>query len=778
MAQRGSGMYYTVSFVLMIISNGCWISVTTIPDNKVQILHYVDPSTGQPQTCSDPCPLGTDSNVLYQDFTFDNTLTITGVQIKLSGFTGTAPGLHLLQLLSSGAFASSVDTNNGKSCFAPNPSNTTHTGKWDPKVANTDIAGTIQTVLVSSVDVGTAPGAAPSYTWVPYVSASGDYDINLLVPGCKNLQDCPLRTTVKVTVFPGSGLQPWVSTISQQSTSDATVLIYSGPIFPSSPEFVATITMTLADSPTGSGQGGKYELVADRVQLVLKSIDGSSGGGTGGSGPGNGQGGRNGFGFLEWPRSISGTNDGTKILPNNTQTFLDAVGFDFFTGIGGTNSLASSAQPAIAAVVHHPSGDIFLGGNFTFQSGTASGVSNIAVFKGGNLASIADSGLNGPVTSFVLQNDQLFVGGSFNDTVSRSTGGKLNNIAMYDIQNNRWNPLDTGVNGEVDSLGLANGQVQVAGKFTRLLNSAGSDTGTSAAGLVVWDIATGAWVNSGGFLVGGMTFIGNGTSSQIVAGNVAVSQRFGASGMVLLKTGDKDGPKVIPLGVQLDSAVAGIKAISNSKRHTPRAATWISHVKLSRLFSRQVTSTQLSPLPAALPALAPAVLAGTFWTNGSSAEVAIIGGNFSLHGQGDFEGVAIYNPDSGSVQGLQGPQINGTVRSLFVDENLLYVGGQFTIQGTSANGLAIYDLSKQQWDLGALQALEAIQGSTVVVRSITKSSSQTKMIIVAGSFAKAGALRCQSICTFDTESKQWNALGSGIQGEVASVAYAGVCSHL
>jgi hypothetical protein len=726
--------------------------------------------------------LGTDSKVLYQDFLFDDTLTITGILIKLSRFTGAAPGLHLLQLLSSGAFASSVDSNNGQSCFAPNPSNTTRTGNWVAKVANTDIAGTIQQVLVSTLDVDTAPGTGPSFTWIPYVSASGDYDINLLVPGCTNLQDCSLRTSVKVTVFPGNGLQPWVSNISQQNTADVTLLIYSGPILPSSPNFVATISMTLADSPAGNGQGGKYELVADRVQLVLKPGDSTPANGPDGNGPGSGQGNKNGFGFLEWPRSIGAdgsATDGTKVLANTSQTFLDAIGFDLFTGIGGNNGFNSAPQPAVSTVLHHPSGDIFLGGNFTIQRGSA----NVAIFRSGNMVGIADDGLNGPVTSFVLYSDQLFVGGSFNDTVSGTTGGKLNNIAMYDIQNNIWVPLGTGVNGAVTSLELANGQVQVAGTFTRLLDSTGSDTGASAAGLVVWDIATSAWVVSGGFIVGSMTFIGNGTSSQIIAGNVAASQRFGASGLVMLKNGDKDGPKVTPLGVQLGSAVTGVKSNANSKRgrsHIPRATAWIPHVKLSRLFSRQAAPTQLSPLPAALPALAPAVLAGTFWTNASlSQEFAIIGGNFSFHSanaSSESEGIAIYNPTSSTIEGLQGAQVNGTVRALLVDENLLYVGGEFTIQGANANGLAIYDLSKQEWNLGAIQPLEAIQRSTVVVRSITKSSSNAKTIVVAGSFAKAGALHCQSICAFDTASKQWNALGSGIQGEVTSVAYAGVGS--
>ncbi|KAF5386181.1 hypothetical protein D9615_002441 [Tricholomella constricta] len=758
-------------------------SVTTIPDNKVQTLHYRDPVTGQTQTCSDPCPLSIDSSLLYQDFLFDNTLTITGVQVKLSEFTGVAPGLHILQLLSAGAFASSVDSGNGVSCFAPNPSNTTRTGDWAAKVANTDIAGTIQTVLVSSVNVGTSASDGPTFTWIPYVSASGNYDINLLVPGCINFQDCASRTTVKITIFPGEGLQPWVANISQQNPADEAILVYSGPILSSSPKFVTTISMTLADNPTGSGEGGKYELVADRVQMVLKSVDNTSSDGSGGSGPEGAQGINNGFGFFEWPRSLSSADssiDATKTLPNSTLTSLANVGIDLFKGAGGSNGLSFPNPSAITTVVHHPSGRIFLGGHFALSSGAASGSANVVAYDSGALTRLADNGLNGPVNFMVFNGDQLFVGGEFTDTLSGSTDQRLRGVAMYDITKDEWNPLGAGLNGRVTSLGMANSQILVAGNFTRLLTSANVDAGVAVAGFATWDLKKSAWVNSGGFVVGSMSFVGNATSkTQIIAGNVVSSRQFGASGMVILKNGDsKNSPKITPLGVQLDSAWSGSSLGSVRRRSLiPRASAWISHVKKSKLFLRQAPSTQLSPLPAPLPAPAPAVLVGTFWTNNtSSAEVAIIGGNFSFHSPGSssgYQAVALYDPATGMIQGLQGAQLNGTVRSLLVDGTQLYIGGEFAIQGTNANGLAVYDLSKQEWNVNAIPALQGNAGSPVVVRSITTSPSKQNTVIVAGSFSQAGSLRCQSICAYDTSSKQWNTLGNGILGEVASIAYAG-----
>ncbi|KAJ7045370.1 cortical protein marker for cell polarity-domain-containing protein [Mycena alexandri] len=755
--------------------------VTTIPDNTVQTLSFVDPTTHQNRTCSNPCPLLTDPTILYQDFLFDGPKSITGVQVQLTTFTGTGPGLHILQLLSAGAFASAIAAENGPSCFSPSPSNTTFTGDWRPKQTVTGIAGTVQNVLVSTVDVGTTQQNGPTFTWNPYVSASGDYTMNMLVPGCTNFEDCALRTSVEVTVFPGHNVDPFVTTISQQNTEDIVKQIYSGPILPTAPNFVTTITMTLASKPVGQGQGGKWELVADRIELVLNSVNATSN--TSGNGTSTGTGAtRQGFGFFEWPLASTSSIDGTTTLTNSTETALDNIGFDLFTAVGGSTSLTSTPTTAVVAVAHHPSA-IFLGGNFTLASGSAASSGNIVSFKAGALTTLSSNGLNGPVTSMVLDGDLLFVGGSFSDTKSASNGN-LRGIAAYNVATNQWASLAGGVDGSVSSLSLVDGQIQVAGNFTKLFTASGAP-GSAVAGFAAWNVTSAEWVNTGGFIVGHMTMVVNGTSSvQFVAGNVEAAEKFGASGLVMLQNSHSDVPTITPLGVSLQADVAAGSSQNSTpstrrrSHHLPRAAAWFSH-KLPSLFARQSTSSStIAPLPAPLPAPAPAVLAGTFWTNSSSsAQVAVVGGNFSFFpstaASTEAQGVALYNPATATSTALKGTQINGTVRALLVVGDVLYVGGQFTIAGMSANGFAVYDLSTQQWDTTTIQPLQGSSGAAVVVRSITVSSAKPDTIIIAGSFAQAGSLRCQAVCSFDTTSKQWNALGSGIQGDVASVAYAG-----
>ncbi|OSX66181.1 hypothetical protein POSPLADRAFT_1166155 [Postia placenta MAD-698-R-SB12] len=790
-AQDGSAAVITVRAYSLLSARGIRIgntfldgrgttafSVTTIPDNTVQTLTYVNPQTGANETCNDPCPLLTDSSTLYQDFLFSDNLDITGFQLTLSEWQGAGSGLHLLQLLSSGAFASAVAANNTASCFSPGASNVSFTGDWTEKEANTNIPATVESVLVADVAVGTSVAQSPSITWMPYVSASGEYDVYLVVPGCTNFEDCALRTSVQVTVFPGDGLSPWVTTVSQQNGEDQTTLVYTGPIVPSSPSFVTTISMTLAPEPVGRGENGQYELVAAGVQLQLTSANVTTTGSNGANGTSAGS--ASGFGFFEWPLSSTDTVNATGILTNKTETALDSVGFDILAGLGGSAALTSSSLPYISAVAHHPSGTIFLGGNFNLTSGSASGASNIVAFKNGALAALPSKGLNGVVTSLALDGDTLFVGGAFSDTSSASTNGALQGVAAYNVQQNSWSALGQGVNGAVSSVDYSDGQVLIAGNFTQAV--AASGTVQKADGFAAWNVGNSTWTNSGGFLVGSMTLVVNGTSSsgqsQYVAGSVGASLEFGATGFVLLQNGAGGEPQVTPLDVQLggNTTVSTSSTSARRRSHVRRgASSWIPKINALRIFKREA-SASLAPLPSSPATTAPAVLAGAFWTNSSSSkQVAILGGNFSFQSSSGstYRSVAIYDNSTGAVTPLQGNQINGTVRSLLVQGDNLFIGGEFTLQGASANGFAIYNLAEQEWAMAGVQALQPSSGSSVVVRSVTASPSQTNTVIVAGTFASAGSTACRSICSYASDSEQWSALGNGIQGDVASIAYAG-----
>ena len=593
---------------------------------------------------------------------------------QLVFFSDTDPGAL-------GAFASATSDQNGASCFAPGASSVQTTGSWTQTKACTEIPATTQDVLVVNV----AAGSTFSATWNVYISASGYYDVYIWVPGCDLMQDCDARTTVDITVTPGGSLSPVTKTVSQQVHNDTRILAYTGPIIPPTPNFLVSVKMQLASNPQGTGVNGQYELVADRVQFELKSTDlnGSNNGNN--SAPNLLGPGQRGFGLFEWPldNSIGATN-ATGTLPNGTLSTLNAASQQLFSQL---NSTASSTIKAIA-----PSSDtLFLAGKFTLTNKAT----NIVAFKSNALAVLAQNGLNGDVSSLLLYGDTLFVGGNFQATADNST--PLRYIAQYSISGNTWSPLGGGVDGPVTSLNQKDGHLSVAGNFTHVLLSGSSATGLSAAGFASWDIASKTWVNPGGLFVGEMTFVGNATANgdgEYIAGNVKTYRKYGADGMVSLDTNQNGQAVITPLGVRLDVVANTTK--TNARRH------WSDILMLKRQ-SRNDT------LPSATPAPAPAVLAGSFWTNTTNTkEVLVLGGNFSIPSPDGDVALAIYDRDSKTIKGLKGEQVQGVVRALLVVGNKLFVGGEFTVKGVSGSGFAVYDLQSQAW----ISSIPGFQGAS------------------------------------------------------------------
>lgn len=61
-----------------------------------------------------------------------------------------------------------------------------------------------------------------------------------------------------------------------------------------------------------------------------------------------------------------------------------------------------------------------------------------------------------------------------------------------------------------------------------------------------------------------------------------------------------------------------------------------------------------------------------------------------------------------------------------------------------------------------------------MVNVIAQRPGHDSQFIVAGAFANAGSLYCQSICSWDASTKQWSSLSGGLQGVVSSLDFAGV----
>lgn len=648
----------------------------------------------------------------YQDFLFPDSTTLTGVQVTLLEWNGASSGLHLLQLLSdgecflitlavgprsfciAGAFASAISDNNARSCFSPNASGVYQTGRWAVINAVTNIPGTIQTVLEATVKVGTLPSNAPALTWLPYVSASGIYNVYTYVPGCQQFGDCSKRTSVDITVYPGDGASPITKTVNQLVESDTRVLIYTGYVVPTVPAYSVPVKLALAANPTGSGSGGEYEIIADRVQLELISLgpNGASGGGSGGTIAGSSIG----FGFFEWNTGNSGTVNATGVIPNMSETRFDALSTSFASALG------SSASSAIVnAVVAASDNNLFLGGSFAGTNVS----SNIVSFANGALVPLSANGLNGTVTSLAFANDTLYVGGSFGAPESGSST-VLRNIARYDISGNSWGSLGGGLNGAVSSLTVVGGQLLVAGNFTETYADS-SNFGTKSGGIATWDVGKGKWVSGGGLVLGSATLVAPGgvssAATEYIAGNIRTVSGNSAPGWALVSNDKKGAPSFGGAASPLGDFAAEIPGSPTRRRSVPSEVGSVGSWFIPSFLGSSLITRRSSGPPAALPSPpatpAPAVLAMTFWTNQSNSDEAVIlGGNFSFVATGAqsvSSGVALYYTKNQTIAALQGPQVNGTVYAVFVKDHSLYVGGNFTV-GSSA-GLAVYDLYSLAW---------------------------------------------------------------------------------
>ncbi|EJU04368.1 hypothetical protein DACRYDRAFT_93708 [Dacryopinax primogenitus] len=512
-------------------------TVTTIPNNQVLPLSYIDPVTNTTQNCSDSCPLLTNTTIPYQDFIFNQTpaLTITGFQLTLNTWAGAGAGLHLLQLLSEGSFASFVPGLDTASCFAPGPTTVTQTGNWQEVNVTTNTAGTVQPILQATLPTNTPPASSPSLDLSVYVSAVGYYTVYFVTPGCTLMEDCDLRTTVQVTISPGNSVAPVTQEIDQRVTSDTITTVYRGPVYPTSPSFTIPVSLRLSGTPAGTGSDGNYDMVADQVQFVLTAAPN----GTGESVVGEGVPGYNltmtssgiarGFGLFEWPERSAAEN-ATGTLSTGLETSVDQAGAALYAGILGASmnsfSVAAIAQfgaSVISALAVGNNGTLYIGGLFTLST---VGASNIVMWNGSDLIPLPSGGLNGPVTALAIDNSagHLYVGGSFSGPQGSTESG-FTGIGLFDIAASKWTSMAGGLNGPVTGLAFSSNQLLVVGNFTALPQN----SGIPAAGIASWSLSAASWNPPSGFVVGNLSFIS--TDGQFMGGRVSMSSiSYGSSG--------------------------------------------------------------------------------------------------------------------------------------------------------------------------------------------------------------------------------------------------------
>lgn len=649
-------------------------------------------------TCSDNCVLAHNESIPYQDFLFPEGTLMTGFQLNIFGWYGEGGGLHLLQLLSDGAYAYAVQTNNLAPCKnglgALSGSTTATTGEWNSTEVVSTIPGTYEQVLAAYVEGGTAPSAAQTITWTPHVEASGAYQVFLVTPGCEQQDSCGQRTTVSVTVTPGGDVaEPQTTTIDQKVTQEATSLVYSGLLASSdSSEGGVVISLSLAQggAPT-SGQ--TYEMIADLVTLVANSTNGSTDLVAQRS---------QGFGLFEYPLVETGTFgdavsnaaslNATSVLTNATG--VDAVSF---------NLSAGAIVHAIVTVGSDSSTRLFVAGNFTYSDGQTTSA-NLISYTRDVVVGTPGGGLNGPVYSAVELDGFLYVAGDFGATANGTVTGLAGAARwQYGTADAAWESI-----GPAPYLGYNVRQLSVVNTSDNRTIAA---VGSGERGFALFDPASSNWDRTqAGLVIGNLSTIGaasrsNASASVYLAGRIlAVSESAAPGGAQLSR---EDGqPKLTSFDYELEASTsapaAGPATAARRSKMNVVARALVSEVVSAlsnrngrRIEKRAPTNPTNVSLPSAIQASTTGqVLAGAFWKN-DSTELMLLGGNFVA--AGGIANAALYNVEEGSLSSLPGLAVTGSVTTMAVFEDRAWIGGSFST-ATGREGLVTYDLKNSVVD--------------------------------------------------------------------------------
>lgn len=545
-----------------------------------------------------------------------------------------------------------------------------------------------------------------SVIFKPDVKQKGNYSVTMYTPGCLKDNSCQSRGIVNVTgTYATSAAAgiPTATTVAQTNNYDKYDEIYRGPVDVTSDSFRPTVMLMAMTN----GQSGT-KIVAQRVQFSLTTNS------TDGSGLLNG--------LYEFnPSSGPALTD----ISNST---IDSAGADL-------------GQGAIITSIAVTNGITYVGGNFTDQ---AVGFENIFSIGKGNSTSLPSAGLNAQVSNLFAFEDMLYVSGNFTNTQKGDVPG-LNNVAGFNTARQSWVALGAGVNGPVNTIvsleiNVTSNVPETCISFNGFFNqtvASGPNKAINVQGFAIWVPSRQNWLqNLGGqsqSVTGLLSASTNVTNSAPLLAGTLQSQDMSSRDVVTLTSG--------PL--RLNQLSAGIQPQSAGSMTRKRA-----------LAGQNTTG----------------VVTGLFY-NQNSMNITVLGGHFTATGSnGSTIDNLAFIDGKGGITGLtDGIDANSVFLSLATTGTSLYAGGNVTgkVQGSSVNGLVVYDLSAGAYTYPQPPPL---QGKSVAVNAITVRP-KSSQVYVAGSFDSAGSLGCPSVCYF--ENGVWNPPSNGIGGVVSALIWQG-----
>lgn len=447
--------------------------------------------------------------------------------------------------------------------------------------------------------------------------------------------------------------------------------------------------------------------------------------------------------------------DGT-LLPEARGSF-DASGWDLQTGPDGSPRFVpartaekagcgdgwddrftmrgTDAQVTGLAVV---GSDLYLCGTFNV-AGTAH--YRLARWDGTSWSDVG-TGVNNQVTDLAVDGTDLYAAGY----LTLAGGVPVAGIARWDGTN--WSALGTGItSGTISALAVWNGDLYAAGSFT----TAG---GVAANRIARWDGTT--WSP----LADGL----NGSVYALAAdaGGLYAAGTFTASGATTLnRIARWDGATWSPVGAGVNNVVTTLD-VQGGILYASGSFTTAGGIAANRIARWDGSAWSAM---------------GTGLDNGARA-FALLNGDLYVGGSFNYAG-GVYSPKlarwNGTAWAAAGNGMSGTgapsVDAMAVMPDglgggSLFVGGVFrAAHTTTVQNIARYDGAT--WHpLGDGQAPDG----TIWEVGVGTDAAGGKVIYAGGTFLQIGASPAKYIAAWDVDAGNWTALGTGVNGEVRTIA--------
>jgi hypothetical protein len=355
------------------------------------------------------------------------------------------------------------------------------------------------------------------------------------------------------------------------------------------------------------------------------------------------------------------------------------------------------------------------------------------------------NGTESAVFAVSISGSNVYIGGDF----TKVGGIDANYIVRWDITDNTWHALGTGIGGQapfVRSLAVNGGSVYVGGIFS----TAG---GVPTNGIALWNGS--AWSTVGG----GM----GGTTPYVFALGFSGSDLYAGGAFDTAGTVAADGIarwngstwSALGSGISNASGYSSVNAIAiiGTSIYVGGDFTLAGGGAASRIarWNGSAWSALGTGMNAPVSALA------------ANNDTLYAGGEFTLAGGTAATYIAKWN---GTAWSAVDSGFNAPVRSLVFSGGSLYAGGEFTASGATQAG-HIARLAGTAWQ--PLQSGPNGNGVNGPVRSIAVDG---PTVFAGGEFSIAGGLRANNIAEWN--GTIWSSLGSdptaGLEGPVLSIA--------